>query len=60
MKTCRLFNDKQYIYIKNLVWLGWVYDINPCRLSNAKSSLYIYILNIYDLVGLGFKAYQPL
>ncbi len=22
--------------------------------------LYVYILNIYDLVGLGFMAYQPL
>ena len=47
--------------------------INHCRLFNAKSSLYIYIkyirfgwlglwlyiLNIYDLVGLGFMAYQP-
>ena len=73
-----------------MIWLGWVLrHINHCRLSNAKSFLYIYIkyigfgwvgfygistivgylmlnplytyiLNIYDLVGLGFKAYQPL
>ena len=73
-----------------MIWLGWVlWHINPCRLFNAKFSLYIYIKyigfglagfygisilvgylmpnslytyisNIYDLVGLGFMAYQSL
>ena len=39
--------------------LGLVlWHINPCRLFNAKSSLYIYIyiLNIHDLFWLGFMA----
>ena len=54
-----------YIYIKyigfGLVWFGLVlWHINLCRLFNAKSSLYIYTLNIYDLVCFGFMAYQPL
>ena len=44
-----------------MVWFGWVlWHINHCWLFNAKSSLYIYILDIYDLVWLGFMAYQPL
>ena len=35
-----------------MIWFGWVlWHINHCRLFNAKSSLYIYILNTYDLVG---------
>ena len=43
-----------------LVWFGLVlWYINHCRLLNAKS-LYTYKLNIYDLVGLGFMAYQQL
>ena len=34
-----------------MIWFGWVLrHINHCRLFNATSSLYIYILNIYDLV----------
>ena len=39
-----------------MIWFGWVlWHINHCRLFNAKYSLYIYIyiLNIYDLVRLG-------
>ena len=47
-----------YTYILSiyyLVGLGWVlWHINHCRLFNAKSYLYIYILNIYDFVLLGF------
>ena len=44
-----------------MIWFGWVlWHINHCWLFNAKSSLYIYILDIYDLVWLGFMAYQPL
>ena len=56
--------------IKNLDWFlslnesQWIWDlvlwhINHCRLFNAESVLYIYILDIY-LVWLGFIAYQPL
>ena len=48
-----------YSYWIYIIWLGWVlWHINLCRLFNAKSSLYI--INIYDLVWLGFIAYQPL
>ena len=37
-----------------MIGIGWVlWHINHCRLFNAKSSLYIYILNIYDLVLFG-------
>ena len=44
-----------------MIWFGWVlWYINHCWLFNAKPSLYIYILNIYDLVWLGFMAYQSL
>ena len=44
-----------------VIWVGWVYGISTlCRLFNAKSSLYVHILNIYALVGFSFMAYQPL
>ena len=50
-----------YIYWIHMIWFGWVlWHINYCWLFNAKSSLYIYILNTYDLVWLGFMAYQLL
>ena len=43
-----------------MIWLGWVlWHINPCRLFNAKFSLYIYIKYIgFGLAG--FMAYQSL
>ena len=38
-----------------MIWIGWIlWHINHCRLFNAKSSLYIYISNTYDLVLVGF------
>ena len=45
-----------YTYILNiydLVWFGWVlWHVNPYRLVNAKSSLFIYIRYIgFSLVG---------
>ena len=52
-----LFLSSQWdtMWQKYMIWLGWVlWHINHCRLFNAKSSLYIYILNIYDLLGLGW------
>ena len=43
-----------------MTWYGRdLWYINPCRLFNAKS-FYTYISNTYDLVVLGFMAYQPL
>ena len=43
-----------------MIWFGWVlWHTNYCRLFNAKSSRYMYI-KMYDLVWLGFMAYQPL
>ena len=42
-----------------MIWFGWViwYIIKGYAMPN---SLYTYILNIYDLIWLGFMAYQPL
>ena len=46
-----------YIYIKYILFgLVWFYGIYYL-MSNY---LHTYILNIYDLVWLGFMAYQPL
>ena len=60
---CWLFNAKSslYIYIKYL-WFGWVwfYGISTMVGYLMANPLYTYILNIYDLVGFGFMAYQPL
>ena len=54
-------NYISYSFYKSCPVFGLVImHINHCRLFNAKSSLYIYILNIYDLVWLVFMAYQPL
>ena len=50
-----------YIYIfiyLFIIWFGWdLWNINHCRLFNVKSCLHTYN---YDLVWLGFMAYQPL
>ena len=58
-----LFNAKfsLYIYIK-YVWFGWVgfYSISTIVGYLMPNPVYTYILNMYDLVGLGFIAYQPL
>ena len=44
-----------------MISLGWVlWHINHCRSFNAKTFLYIYTLDIYDIVWFGFMAYQPL
>ena len=43
-----------------MIWLFWVFwDINPCRIFNAKSFLHVYIQIMYDLVVVGFLAYNP-
>ena len=60
---CRLFNAKSslYIYIK-YIWFDLVgfYGISTIVGYLMPNPLYTYILNIYDLVWLGFMAYQPL
>ena len=60
---CRLFNAKSslYIYIKYIrfSWVGF-YGISTIVGYLMLNPLSTYILNIYDLVGLGFMAYQPL
>ena len=50
-----------YTYIK-YIWFGWVefYDISIIVGYLMPNPLYTYVLNIYDLVGLSFMAYQPL
>ena len=60
---CRLFKAKSslYIYIK-YIGFGWVgfYGISTIVGYLMPNPHYTYILNLYDLVGLGFMAYQPL
>ena len=59
---CRLLNTKfsLYMYIKN-IWFGLVgfYGISTIIGYLIPNSLYTCILKIYDLVCLGFMAYQP-
>ena len=47
-----------------MIWFGlvWFYSISTIVGYLIPNPLYtyIYILNIYDLVGLGFMVYQPL
>ena len=60
---CRLFNTKSslFIYIKYTGFsLVVFYEISTIVGYLMPNPLYTYILNIYDLVGLGFMAYQPL
>ena len=49
-------------HIGKVVWLSWFgfYGISTIVGYLMPNPLYTYILNIYDLVGLGFMAYQPL
>ena len=60
---CRLFNAKSSlsIYIEYIEFsLVWFYGISTIVGHLMQNPLYTYILNIYDLVWLGFMAYQPL
>ena len=63
INNCRLFNTKSslYIYIK-YIWFGLVglYGISTILCYLMPNPLYMYILNIYDLVWFGFMAYQQL
>ena len=60
---CWLFNAKSflYIYIK-YIWfdLVWFYGISTIVGYLMPNPFYTYILNIYDLLRLGFMAYQSL
>ena len=58
----RLFNFKSslYIYIKYKGFgLCWFYAISTIVGYLIPNPLYTYILNIKDLVCVGFMAYQP-
>ena len=60
---CRLFNAKSslYIYIKYIRFgLVGFYGISTIVGYLMPNPYYTYILNILDLVWLGFMAYQPL
>ena len=50
--------DDEKLFI--LDWLVWFYGISAIVGYLMPNPLYSYILNIYDLVWLGFMAYQPL
>ena len=63
INNCRLFNAKSslYIYIKYIRFdLVGFYVISTIAGYLMPNPLYTYISNIYDLVWLGFMAYQPL
>ena len=63
MNNCKLFNAKPSLYIYNkYIWLGLVrlYVISSIVDYLMPNPLHMYILNIYDLVWLGFMAFQPL
>ena len=60
---CRLFYAKSssYLYIKYIGFgLVGFYGISTIVGYLMPNLLHTYILNIYDLVWLGFMAYQPL
>ena len=62
-KPYRLFNDKfaSNIYINYILFvLVELYSISTIVGYLMPNPLYTYISNIYDLVWLGFMAYQPL
>ena len=63
INPCRLFNVKSFlcIYIK-YIRFGWVgfYGISTGVGYLMPNRFYAYTLNLYDFVGLGFMAYQPL
>ena len=59
----RLFSAKSSLYIHiKYIWFGfvWFYGISTIVGYLMPNLLYTYLLNIYDLVSLGFMAYQPL
>ena len=58
---CRLFNAKStlFIYIRYISFgLAWFYGISTIVGYLMPNPLYSYILNIYDLVWLGFMAFN--
>ena len=60
---CKLLNANScsYIYIKCIGFgLVWFYGISNIVGYLIAHPVYKYILNIYDLVWLGFMPYQPL
>ena len=46
--------------LRKIVGLVWFYGISAIVGYLRVNPLYTYILNMYDLVSLGFMAYQPL
>ena len=60
---CRLFDAKSSLYIyTKYIWFGLVgfYGISTIIGHLMPNPFYTYMLKIYDLVWLGFMAYQPL
>ena len=63
INSCRLFNAKSSLYTDiKYIRFGWVgfYGISTIVGYLMPNLLYTQILNTYDLVGLGFTAYQLL
>ena len=62
INDCRWFNTKSFLYIyTKYIWFSLVgfYGISTIVGDLILNPFYTYILNIYDLVWLGFMAYQP-
>ena len=62
MNPCRLFNAKSPFYINiEYIRFGLIrfYGISTIVGYLMSNPLYNYILNIYDLIDLGFMAYRP-
>ena len=55
-----LFYDRIEVFFFMFVWLVWFYGISTIAGYLMPNPLYTYVLNIYDLVWLGFMAYQLL
>ena len=56
----KIDNMQKEVWIMCLFGLVWFYGISTIVGYLMPNPLYTYILNIYDLVWLGFMAYQPL
>ena len=55
-----MYEYHKYVYETIYTYMVGFYGISTIVGYLMPNPLYTYILNIYDLVGLGFMAYQPL
>ena len=60
MKIPKCYLIPNSLYYIRYKWFGWVYSISTFVGYLMPNPLYTYILDIYDLLWLGFMASQPL